>query len=169
MRRIVPCSCGSGKRYKECCGVIPEHTGTSDLVPNSRLPTPSHHDEAIVLLQDALKHRPEDAHAHASLADALYAKGELKESLHHGRYAVTRDPDIALGYVVIADVYRTLRILSTAAANYLQALRLAPQYARAYLGLGLCAAASPTRRSRSTLPDRASIRLALRGCFLPLG
>lgn len=142
MRRNAPCSCGSGKRFKECCGAIHEHTGTADSVPNPRLQTPRNHNEAIASLQDALKHRPEDALAHASLADALYAQGELKESLHHCRYAITRDPSLALGYVVVADIYRTLRIFSTAVANYQQALRLAPQNARAYLGLGLCSAAS---------------------------
>lgn len=110
IRRNDPCPCGSGKRYKQCCGSTAE-------APQAHNPLPRD-------FQTALEHHQA---GRLSQAELLYKK-IIQESPGH--------TDVPHFHRNLGDVRLALGKLDAAVGSYHQALLLKPDYADAYLNQG---------------------------------
>lgn len=201
--RNDPCSCGSGKKYKNCClgkaEFKPSYASsapTSDeinllgalfntgryveqeslarsllkLYPDSGvvwklfgLSLQMQGKDALNAMQKAAELLPNDAEAHANLAAALRARGQLDAAVASGRRALQIRPDFAEAYnnlgVTLLDVGQP----DDAVANYRRALQIKPDFAEAYNNLGsalkelgqLDGAVTSYRRAIELKPDFA--------------
>lgn len=89
--RSAPCPCGSGKKYKRCCGPRDEEVYRKSLAKLKRLDDWSNgvmdaieaerHDEAERLCEDLLKHYPDQIDGHERLASVREAQGRWEEAV----------------------------------------------------------------------------------------
>ncbi len=119
-KRNQPCPCGSGKRYKKCCGFRGETPAVSEL-------------------QTA----QENVTGALSTADFLRAgataagQGQLDEAEACFRQAVTLKPDYAEAHYNLGLSLRDQGKLDDTVASFRRALTLKPDYAEAHNNLGL--------------------------------
>lgn len=101
-RRNVPCPCGSGRRYKHCCG---SQSGTAAIgsrnlaglvalglahLNGNRL------DAAVECLRRVALRAPNDASGHYNLALAFERLGNEGEAIRELRRAIAIDPDLVV-------------------------------------------------------------------------
>jgi protein O-GlcNAc transferase len=173
--RNDPCSCGSGKKYKNCClgktefrpppSLVPApaelnqldalfNTGRySELESRARLllgPYPNsglvwklfglslqmQGKDALRAMRSAAELLPHDAEAHANLAAALRASGQLEEAVTAGRRALKINPDFAEAHNNLGVALQDLGQLNDAVASYRRAISIKPGFAEAHNNLG---------------------------------
>ncbi len=143
--RNDPCSCGSGKKYKNCCGQGAPLGST--LNPGRRTePQPSQVRDLVALAQ-AGRHSDLESAARELLAEfpdsgllwKLLGSSEWlqgKDALHSLRRASALLPKDAEGHCNLGNAYRAAGQFEDALASQRRALALRPDYAEAHNNLG---------------------------------
>ena len=138
------CPCGSGRKYKQCCGAAPR--GAPLQKPLKESPQESlaralayhqagHLAQAEAVYRQILQTAPDHA-------DALYLSGLAAHEMGRSEAAVEpitraiRVSPAAPFHYTLGNVLRKLGRLDEAAANYRAALKLAPGMVEAHVGLG---------------------------------
>jgi tetratricopeptide (TPR) repeat protein len=144
--RNEPCSCGSGRKYKHCCGKSPADTAA----PKAPLPddADAHYLrgqtlEAQGLLEQAAQSfgratalRPKFADAHNDLGEVLLRLGRTDAAIASCRRALALRPRFAAALGNLANAERALGTLSAAIAGYRRVIALEPELAEAHRNLG---------------------------------
>jgi len=94
-------------------------------------------DMAETLLQQAVTQNPENAKAHAYLADILLIKKRYDEALSHYRASLELDPQSGENYFRIGQVYYYKKNGPEAIENFKKAIETDPQLRFAYYHVGL--------------------------------
>ncbi len=147
--RNDPCPCGSGKKYKQCCGQSDGLQPANLAHPQMSIETAmqaavDHHQagrlthaEAIYrqILQAAPRH-PDALNVRFHLALALQAQGRFGEAAEQYREALRVNPDFAEAHLNLGGVLKVQGMLDAAIACYWQALARKPEFAEAHGNLG---------------------------------
>jgi len=134
--RNEPCTCGSGRKYKHCCGKAPADA------PVTTAPLP----DGLAALESASRSRPGDADVHHRLGQALEEHGLLERAAESFGRATALRPDFADAHNDLGEVLVRLGRTDAAIASCRRALVLRPRFAAA---LGNLANAE---RARGALP-----------------
>ncbi|MBT9613609.1 MAG: tetratricopeptide repeat protein [Burkholderiales bacterium] len=169
--RNEPCSCGSGLKYKRCCGRLAAEPA---ILPS---PAPSaapgefeqlialFHAERYAELESRsrllLERHPDSGLGWKLLGAALGVQG--KDALPALQYAAELSPDDVDAHNNLGNVLQDLGQFEGAVASYRRALALKPDFASAHynLGIALCAigrldeAVASYRRALEIKPDYA--------------
>ena len=94
-------------------------------------------DMAENLLRQAVTQNPENAKAHAYLADILLIKKRYDEALSHYRASLELDPQSGENYFRIGQVYYYKQNGPEAVENFKKAIEIDPQLRFAYYHIGL--------------------------------
>jgi tetratricopeptide (TPR) repeat protein len=93
-------------------------------------------DEAIPLLEQALRFAPRSADSHNNLAIALAQKGRIEEAIEHYKQALGDKSQADVVHYNLGNALTRKRDLVGAAAEYRAALRERPDYVQAFNNLG---------------------------------
>ena len=148
-RRNEPCPCGSGKRYKACCGRLAAAAQLlpADAVAHFNLGNASARlrrlAEARASYGQALAIHPDFAEAHQNLGKVLLESGQFEAAAASCRRALELKPDLpeaheALGIASMkqANALRSIGHLDAAVAAYRRVLQLQPNRVAAHTELG---------------------------------
>ena len=94
--------------------------------------------DALQAMRNAAELLPRDAEAHANLAAALRALGQLEEAVAAGRRALKINPDFAEAHNNLGVALQDLGQLNDAVASYRRAISIKPGFAEASQQSGLC-------------------------------
>jgi tetratricopeptide (TPR) repeat protein len=140
--RNDPCPCGSGKKYKRCCGersagIAPtlKSAETYDAL-GSTLLAQGNAAEAAAHYRQALALKPDFAEAHGNLGNALTELGKWDEAITHYRQMLRLQPNSPEAHNNLGNALLALQRFEEAAASYGQALKLRPRSAGALVNLG---------------------------------
>ena len=147
--RNDPCPCGSGQKYKLCCGETAEPTG-GGFTPGGtaashaamlaeqadRLARTGRTGEAIAALRRAIAVRDADAALHQRLGTLLLQAGRPDEAIASLRTATTLAPKLAAAHHALAIALNMQGDLDGAIAACRRAVTLAPRLADAHSRLG---------------------------------
>jgi predicted O-linked N-acetylglucosamine transferase (SPINDLY family) len=180
--RNDPCSCGSGKKYKNCC------LGKTEFHPSrSSMPTSNEISQLDVLFSSGrymelesrarslLKYYPESGFAWKLLGITLHRLG--KDALPALKTATRLLPNDAEVHYNLGVTQKSLGQLEDAVASYRQAIALKPDSAFAYNNLGyalqdlgqLDEAEASYRRALEIKPDYAGAHYNLGNVLKDLG
>ena len=181
--RNDPCPCGSGRKYKSCCGQLsnlpqPEAPGDRFALLVQRLEAllrTGRFTDAEVRALELLQEWPESGLLWQLLAAAVREQG--KDALHALNEAARLSPDDPVARFNLGNELARRGRLAEAAACYQRVLVLEPGFARAYhslgsvqLELGLVDEAARHCREATTLdPEFAAAHLDLGRALLRLG
>jgi tetratricopeptide (TPR) repeat protein len=147
--RNEPCACGSGRKYKHCCGKTPAEAAATQ----SPLPDPASEADAHYLLGQALEARglleraaesfgrataldPKFADAHNDLGQVLLRLGRTDAAIASCRRALALRPRFAAALGNLANAERARGALAAAIAGYRRVIALEPELAEAHRNLG---------------------------------
>jgi tetratricopeptide (TPR) repeat protein len=144
--RNEPCTCGSGRKYKHCCGKAPANA------PATKAPLPDDADvhylrgqalEDQGLLERAAESfgratalRPEFADAHNDLGQVLVRLGRTEEAIASCRRALALRPNFVAALGNLANAERARGALAAAIEGYRRVVALEPALAEAHRNLG---------------------------------
>lgn len=144
--RNNPCSCGSGKKYKHCCGLLQDNGSPAERAPSGEASLQE-------LLQTGLKHHQTGNSPQAEAIyrqilraapdhpDALYLSGLVARDSGNNETAVEligraiRIHPISPFYYSLGNVFHALGRLDEAAASFRNALKLQPDAIDVHLNL----------------------------------
>src|SRR3984893_1865896 len=165
--RNEPCPCGSGRRYKHCCGAygaadfmqaVAFHQAgrlvEAEQIYRQILQTqPTHFDclhllgviyaqrgnpaEAVRQIDVALAINPNDASAHSNRGGSLLALQRRDEALASYERAIALQPDYAEAFFSRGNAFRELKRPDEALASYDRAIALRPNFAEAFNNRGI--------------------------------
>lgn len=92
--------------------------------------------DALQAMKNAAELLPHDAEAHANLAAALRALGQLDDAVASGRRALKINPDFAEAHNNLGVALQGLGQLNDAVASYRRAISIKPGFAEAHNNLG---------------------------------
>jgi tetratricopeptide (TPR) repeat protein len=175
--RNAPCPCGSGRKYKHCCGILgalaPQDTAAAQATrsfergPDSpaalvdaanALRARGRARESVPLYQRALKLEPGSAEARNNLGNAFLELGQPGEAVGCYRLALAIRPDAAEVLCNLGNALRQLGEFTAAIAASERAISLDPQLAMAHNNLGLCLTGLG-RRVQAVASYRQALRL----------
>lgn len=140
--RNKPCRCGSGKRYKRCCGLPEKETPLADeelacaIVDRANLLlNDNKYLEALRLYREALDIYPEYARAHYNIGVVLNLLGKTEEAVNSYRKALKAEPGDVEAHYNLGNLLREQGELDGAVASYREALSLRPDYPEAHSNL----------------------------------
>ena len=97
--RNEPCSCGSGRKYKHCCGKTPaDRSAPKRPLPDAkfaRVPRQTLGKDALAALESASRSLPGDAQVHYLLGQALEEHGLLERAAESFGRATALNPELA--------------------------------------------------------------------------
>jgi tetratricopeptide (TPR) repeat protein len=177
VRRNDPCPCGSGQRYKACCGRLTSDSETVLVRDLGALVALLNAGQYAALEAEALKlleRRPESGSAWQLLAVALSKQG--KDALHALAAAAQRLPDDAVAQLNLGNAMARLGRLDEAQPHFDRALAIRPEFAEAHNNLGdlmlqrgrFDEAALHCRRALEIRPDYAEAYHTLGNVLLKL-
>lgn len=147
IRRNDPCPCGSGKRYKQCCGSVqaagPQNVSPVDVESLSQIQEMGlqHFNAARYLQAEALYNKV--LQADPENADALHVLGVIKnrtgrpaEAAELISKAIAINPQVSVYYLNLGNAFLELQRLDDAVTQYRKAISVRPDLAEAYLNLG---------------------------------
>ena len=143
--RNDPCTCGSGKKYKQCCeqvGVAPQST-SSNFNPQHALQTAMAQHQAgnlapaEALYKQVLQTLPNQPDALHLLGLIAKQKGDLKTAVQLMRKSLNFNPNYVEAYVNLGATLQEQDNLVEAADCYRKALALRPNYAEVHSNLGV--------------------------------
>ncbi len=141
--RNAPCPCGSGKKYKQCCGRN-ERPAPSSAVDVPALLRQGFHffqsgqpQQAEMLFQRVLALQPHNPDALNLLGLLSMQTGRAAAAVELLRRAVAVKPKMAAYHNNLGNALRSMGQAEEAMASYAAALRLDPAYARAHNNLGI--------------------------------
>ena len=175
--RNDPCPCGSGRKYKHCCGLLsaaaqaPSPGGSSDS-GGSRRATGAQHlidaantlrtrgraQESVPLYRRALEIDPRSAEAHNNLGNASLEMGQPAEADRCYRLALALEADNAEIHCNLANALWQLGQLPEALSASERAVALDPRLSVAHNCLGLMLAALG-RREQAVASYRQALTL----------
>lgn len=152
--RNDPCPCGSGKKYKKCCGQVPSQAQSAiparTVVPNHSVArddlTPLEINGLIALYnarkfselesraRGLVTHHPNSGFLWKALSVSLQAQG--KDALQALQKTATLLPSDAEAHTNLGVVQRERGMLDDALKSHRRALALNPQFAQAHFNLG---------------------------------
>jgi tetratricopeptide (TPR) repeat protein len=147
--RNDPCPCGSGRKYKHCCGLLPGAAPTVPLATAEQadaaallgaadaLRARGRAHDAVPLYRRALAIEPHDAAAHNNLGNAFLELGQCADAVAAYRQALAISPQNADIHCNLANALRQLGELPEAQAASERAIALNPQLAMAHNNLAL--------------------------------
>jgi tetratricopeptide (TPR) repeat protein len=144
--RNEPCPCGSGKKYKNCCGAVAAGAPASALAAQNAqslidaadaLRAQGRPSEAVPLYRRALEIDPHSPEAHNNLANALLELGATAEAAAWYRRTLTLTGEHAGVLCNLANTLRQLGQLEESADLSRRAIALDPKLAMAHNNLGL--------------------------------
>lgn len=146
--RNAPCPCGSGKRYKLCCGMLlqGQHADTRPrdvdtlLDAADALQARGRHGESVPLYQQALEIDPRTVEAHNNLGNAFLKLGEPGQAAACYRRALEIRPKEADIHCNLGNALRQQGRLEEVIACSRRALELNPRLSMAHNNLGLALA-----------------------------
>lgn len=148
------CPCGSGKKYKRCCGSEGSQQREKPAAVGQQL-KPAVFEEARRLYeagnrlaeQGLMERAAEqyalslslraDAQAHNNLGNALAAQGKAAEAVVQYQHALALNPNHAEAHCNLALVLTGQNKMEQAAPHYERAIALNPEFAEAHNNLGL--------------------------------
>ena len=177
VRRNDPCPCGSGQRYKVCCGRL---TNDSESVPVRELGSlvalmnAGHYAALEAGALELLERRPESGSAWQLLAVSLSKQG--RDAVHALAAAAQRLPADAVAQLNLGNALARLGRLQEAQACFERALVIRPEFAEAHNNLGdlmlqlgrFDEAALRCRRALEIRPDYAEAHHTLGNALLKL-
>lgn len=180
--RNEPCSCGSGRKYKHCCGKTP----AGGFAPNRPLPDAARLGalprqpqglDALAALESASRSRPGDAQVHHLLGQALEHHGLLERAAESFERATALNPKLADAHNDLGEVLLRLGRTDAAIASCQRALALRPHFAAALGNLAnaerargaLAAAIAGYRRVIALEPGLAEAHRNLGSALLETG
>ena len=185
LSRNEPCHCGSGLRFKRCCGLILD--GPVSVAPLSPSPAPNEFDEFVALFHEQryaelegrvrlfLGQHPDSGFAWKLLGAALGVQG--KDALLALRKAAEMLPDDADVHNNLGNALHDLGRLEDAVASYRRAVAIKPDFASAQYNLGIVfstlgqidSALESYRRALGIQPDYADAHSNYAYLLLALG
>jgi len=181
--RNEPCPCGSGRKFKHCCGDLARHARGSERLAALEAASRAQPENAEVhyLLAQALEEagllaraaaslaratalRPDFADAHNDLGRVLLELGDTDAAIVSCRRALELRPRFAAALGNLANAERARGALAPAIEGYRRVIALEPRLAEAHANLGsaLIAAGEPEggiealRRALELRPDHAT-------------
>ena len=149
--RNDPCPCGSGKKYKQCCGAIGVSTtgGAAQPIVQANF-NPQHALQTAMaqhqagnlasaesLYKQVLQTTPNQPDALHLLGLIAKQKGDLKTAVQLMRKALSVNPNYVEAYVNLGASLQAQDNLTEAADCYRKALALRPNYAEVHSNLGV--------------------------------
>jgi tetratricopeptide (TPR) repeat protein len=174
--RNDPCPCGSGRKYKHCCGLLPAAAAAApgrgnplavrDSQPEAEglveaadvLRSQGRVAESVPLYRQALAIRPHYTAAHNNLGNALLQLGEFAPAVAAYRLALAESPENADVHCNLANALRQLGELPEALLESERAIALNPQLSMAHNNLGLLLA-QRGQRAEAALSYRRALSL----------
>lgn len=152
--RNDPCPCGSGRKYKVCCGSATATAATSGRRPAQAAPVDARTVRAaldraaqargagqamlaITALRQAIALDPQNAAPVVELGSMLLDSGRLNEALACFDRALALQPRTALAHLRRGFVLEQLGWHAEAGTSYQQAIAMAPRNAEAHAHLGV--------------------------------
>lgn len=136
--RNDPCRCGSGRKFKHCCGAPGAFAPSAEAHyrQGGALHDQGRLDEAVACYGKAVAMKPDHAHAHNDLGTALQALGKLDAAIDSYRRALACDPPSPYFHFNLANALKDQGRLPEAIASYRDALALKPDFPDAHYNLG---------------------------------
>jgi tetratricopeptide (TPR) repeat protein len=146
--RNEPCTCGSGRKYKHCCGKAPplpdtpragaeaELEGERLLALGQTLEDQGLLDRAAECFARATVLRPKFAEAHNDLGQVLLRLGRTDAAIASCERAIALRPQFAAAIGNLANARRTQGALASAIEGYRRVIALEPGLAEAHRNLG---------------------------------
>jgi predicted O-linked N-acetylglucosamine transferase (SPINDLY family) len=136
--RNGPCPCGSGKRFKQCCGIF----GAQPDFNRSELARqePGTNRDRYDIDQAISRHRAgqlEEAQRAFQLGNAFRTQGQTDQAIAHYERALSLNPDYAEVHNNLGLALAAQGRIDRAITHYERALSLNPDYAKAHNNLGL--------------------------------
>jgi tetratricopeptide (TPR) repeat protein len=174
--RNDPCPCGSGRKYKHCCGLLPAAAAAApgpgsplavrDSQPEAEglvekadvLRSQGRVAESVPLYRQALAIRPHYTAAHNNLGNALLQLGEFAPAVAAYRLALAESPENADVHCNLANALRQLGELPEALLESERAIALNPQLSMAHNNLALLLA-QRGQRAEAALSYRRALSL----------
>jgi tetratricopeptide (TPR) repeat protein len=171
--RNEPCSCGSGRKYKHCCGKAPADARDRRVA----LPDAARAHSPLTALESASRSRPDDAQVHFLLGEALEEHGMLERAAESFGRATALNPKFADAHNDLGEVLLRLGRTEAAIASCQRALALRPRFAAALGNLAnaerargaLAAAIAGYRRVIALEPGLAEAHRNLGSALLETG
>ena len=133
--RNEPCSCGSGRKYKHCCGKTPDDAQVHYL-RGQALEEQGLLERAAESFGLATALNPEFADAHNDLGEVLLRLGRTDAAIASCQRALALRPRFAAALGNLANAERARGALDAAIAGYRRVISLEPGLAEAHRNLG---------------------------------
>ena len=178
--RNDPCACGSGRKYKQCCGRLDRQAiASSDAVNwadaaahlkrGDALARDGRLHEAIASYQEALSVHAGLAEAHFNIGNALIDLGRPAEAVACYARVLSIHPESAEAHHNLGNAWRSQERLDQAIDSYRRALELQPDFAIAHASLGTALrlagrsseAEASFLRAQELTPDSAMVCAAM--------
>ncbi len=134
--RNEPCTCGSGRKYKHCCGKGPADARAATAPPPVAaqawaLLRAGRPEQALAALESASRTTPGNAEVHHLLGQVLEEHGLLERAAESFERATALDPEFAEAHNDLGQVLMRLGRTDAAIASCRRALALRPRFAAA--------------------------------------
>ena len=135
--RNDPCPCGSGKKYKQCCGAAKTLTAsvTQSLQAAWNLFRQGFIEDAEQLSREVLSSDANQADAWHLLGSVALKQGQTREAVKYGEQAIRLNGKNPEYYNNLGLAYHEMGQIEAAVINYRKALALAPAYADALFNM----------------------------------
>jgi tetratricopeptide (TPR) repeat protein len=165
--RNAACPCGSGEKYKRCCGAVSDSQKIPGAPPG-RLAVQNRFNHAVQLLRAGQPHLampvlievinadPQHFDATLALGSALMQAGRFADAAAILSHAVALNPASAPAYRDLGAAYDTQNLHEQAIAAFQKAVELAPKLADIHIRLGQLYAMYSRPEEASACFDRAA-------------
>jgi len=160
--RNDPCPCGSGRKYKHCCGrgdsgsaAARDEAGAYNAQA-ALLQRQGRYDAAVTSYRKALAISPDVAELHFNLGTALHDQGRVDDAIACYRRALELKPGLVVAHNNLGNALAVCGKPDEAAASYARALAIAPGHVEARRNL-----AAMHYNAANALRDRGDARAAL--------
>src|SRR5258706_3478866 len=138
--RNAPCACGSGKKFKKCCGSLAPRLGDDSLFGaliqlGNTDQAAGRLDDAVSCFRRAIALAPRSAVAHYNLGNALRFDEQIDAAVAAYRQALALQPELIQAHCNLAGLLLERREsgdIEAAAAHYRHSIALQPEFADAH-------------------------------------